>query len=96
MFILIIIGVVLLASFVAAVCTKGSSLASRQEEYLEECERKKREDQKKWLAQCRDCARSDESGKYCFAIGVRTEITPELRINCRNWYLFVLKREAKK
>ena len=40
-FAIILLSVILLVAFVAAVCTKGSSLASRQEDYLEECEKQK-------------------------------------------------------
>lgn len=43
--VIILLSVVLLVAFVAAVCAKGSSLASRQEEYLEECEKQKHKEE---------------------------------------------------
>ena len=45
-FAIILLSVILLVAFVATVCAKGSSLASRQEDYLEECEKQKTKKQK--------------------------------------------------
>lgn len=45
-FAIILLSVILLVAFVDAVCTNGSSLASRQEEYLEECEKHKNNNHK--------------------------------------------------
>lgn len=48
-FIFLIIIVVVIVALIAGICTKCSSMASRQEEYLEECARQrhiqKREDE---------------------------------------------------
>jgi hypothetical protein len=44
-FAIILLSVILLVAFVAAVCTRGSGLASRQEEYLEECEKQKHKEE---------------------------------------------------